>query len=98
MRKVTKQIAEAFKEGLSKTVNNTATISGVVYLHGNMIAQKHKNGTVYMSLAGWNTRTTRERLNGIAEVLGINAVFSQKNFEPYLNGEPIGSNQWIQIN
>tara|TARA_E500000318_G_C3515092_1_gene193995 strand:- start:107 stop:403 length:297 start_codon:yes stop_codon:yes gene_type:complete len=98
MRKVTKQIAEALQRGVSKTVSNTSTFEGNVYLHGNRIAQMHADGTVYMSLAGWNTPTTRERLNGIAEILGIKARFSQKNFEPYFNGKPIGSSQWIQIN
>tara|TARA_Y100001973_G_C5174532_1_gene321043 strand:- start:707 stop:1003 length:297 start_codon:yes stop_codon:yes gene_type:complete len=98
MRKVTKQIAEALKGGVSKTVSNTSTFEGNVYLHGNRIAQMHKDGTVYMSLAGWNTPTTRERLNGIAKVLGIKARFSQKNFDPYFNDKPIGKNQWIQIN
>ncbi len=97
MRKVTKQIAEAFKEGLSKTVNNTATKDGFVYLHGNIIAQKHKDGSIFMCLAGWNTPTTRERLNGIAEVLGLNSRFYQKDFEPYYNDIPIGVRQWIQV-
>jgi len=98
MRKVTKQIAEALQRGVSKTVSNTSTFEGNVYLHGNRIAQMHADGTVYMSLAGWNTPTTRERLNGIAEVLGIKARFSQKDFEPYFNGKPIGASQWVQIN
>tara|TARA_R110002110_G_C13140536_1_gene689719 strand:+ start:390 stop:686 length:297 start_codon:yes stop_codon:yes gene_type:complete len=98
MRKVTKQIAEAFDRGISETVGNTTTTGFSVFLHGNKIVELDPSGNVFMSLAGWNTPTTRERLNGIAEVLGLNARFSQKNFDPYFNGKPIGSSQWIQIN
>jgi len=82
MRKITKQIAEALANGKNKTIGNTATFDGKVYLHGNKIAEWKENG-LYMSLAGWNTTTTRERLNGIAEHLGLNVSFNQKNYNPY---------------
>tara|TARA_R100001015_G_C4438263_1_gene32816 strand:+ start:82 stop:378 length:297 start_codon:yes stop_codon:yes gene_type:complete len=98
MRKVTKQIAEAFAEGVNKTVGNTTTTGFSVFLHGNKIVEMDPSGNVYMSLAGWNTPTTRERLNGIAEVLGLKARFYQKNFTPYLNGEVISSYGWQKVN
>jgi len=96
MRKITKQIAEALANGKNKTIGNTATIDGKVYLHGNKIAEWKENG-LYMSLAGWNTTTTRERLNGIAEHLGLNVSFNQKNYNPYLNGKLINSNDWFNV-
>ena len=98
MRKVTKQIAEAFAEGRNKAISNTTCILGQVFLHGNRIAEKDpKTGDIYMSLSGWNTPTTRERLNGIAEVLGLDVRFSQKNFEPCLNGSVIDSYKWHKV-
>ena len=96
MRKITKQIAEALANGNNKTVGNTSVKEGKVYLHGNLIVDWRENG-LHMSLADWNTPTTRERLNGIAEYLGLKVRFSQKNYYPYLNGELINSNDWINI-
>ena len=86
MRKVTEQIAKAFKKGVNKTIGNTATLDGAVFLHGNKIA-KIEDGALLMSLAGWNTPTTRERLNGIADVFGSKLRFRQIDFEPYLCGK-----------
>ena len=80
MRKITKQIANAFAQGESLTIGNTHTSNGEVYLHGNCIVDTDPWGKIEMTLAGWNTPTTRERLNGIAKVLGLNARFTQKDF------------------
>jgi len=96
MRKVTQQIANAFARGNKLTIGNTTTNGQAVYLHGNLIAQKNESG-IYMTLAGWNTTTTRERLNGIAQVLGLDASFTQSKFEPYFNGKQAGINQWFKV-
>jgi hypothetical protein len=50
-------------------------------LHGNLIAWKNNEGT-FISTCGWNSVTTKERLNGL---YGVNIY--QKNFIWYLNGE-----------
>jgi len=42
--------------------------------------------------------TTRERLNGIAQVLGLDVSFNQKAFEPYLNGKLIDASNWYKVN
>ena len=97
MRKVTQQIANAFKQNKSTSKGNTRTNGNTVFLHTNRIVERDESGAIYMSLAGWNTATTRDRLNGIAEALGLNASFTQKNFEPYFNGKPISSNDWIKV-
>jgi len=100
MRKITKQIANAFAQGNKMTIGNTSTEGSEhgfhVKLHGNTIALKNESG-IYMTLAGWNTTTTRERLNGIAQVLGLDASFTQRKFEPYFNGKQIGINQWFKV-
>jgi len=90
MRKVTAQIKEAFERRQSKKVGNTRTDGTTVWLHGNPIIQRQPNGMVHWTLAGWNTPTTRERLNGI-----VDAGVHQVNFEAMQNGVPISSQDWF---
>lgn len=96
MRKITKSIAHAFKDGVSKSINNTTTDGNAVYLHGNKIAEKTANG-LKVTLAGWNTPTTRERVNGILRVMGFNSGFHQINFKAYLDGVQIDADSWIDF-
>ena len=102
MRKITRQAADAFINGRNFSRQNM-TIShedGIarMYLHGNLIASQ--DGTdLRMTLAGWNTPTTRERLNGLLDVLGkgLGPGFSQRDFEPYFGERGIESDEWITI-
>jgi len=97
MRKVTQQIANAFAQGNKMTIGNTYTDGNAVMLHGNCIAEKDPWGNITMSLAGWNTPTTRERLNGIAEVLGLKARFTKRGNWAYLNDRPVQNNLWYPV-
>lgn len=90
MRKVTQQIKQAFNQGTSLKVGNTRTDGQTVWLHGNAIVKRDPDGLVRWSLAGWNTPTTRERVNGIA-----NADVCQFKFEPVLNGQIIDASDWF---
>ena len=90
MRQVTQLIKQAFNQGTSLKVGNTRTDGQTVWLHGNAIVKRDPDGLVRWSLAGWNTPTTRERVNGIA-----NAGVCQFKFEPVLNGEEIDSSDWF---
>jgi hypothetical protein len=90
MRKVTKLIKKAFNNGASLKVGNTETDGETVWLHGNAIIKRDPDGLVRWSLAGWNTPTTRERVNGIA-----NANVFQFKFEPVLNGQVIDPSDWF---
>ena len=96
MRKVTKQITQAFIDGESRQVGNTRTDGKAIYLHGNKIAEK-RNDTVSLTLAGWNTVTTRERLNGLLTALGSAAGFNQKKGKPYFDGQLIHDEQWVDV-
>ena len=51
-------------------------------LHGHVIAEMEVTGDLWINDAGWQTVTTKERLNGFPSV---NIV--QKNFQWFLNGE-----------
>jgi hypothetical protein len=87
MRKITEQSIEAFynakpfkKQNMSVEVLPNVTI---LKLHGNAIAYRYNDpqGTLSITNAGWQTVTTKERLNALN---GVKIV--QKDFEWYLNG------------
>lgn len=59
MRKVTRLTCEAFERGRDKRLGHTRTDGHGLYLHGNCIAKRDNDG-MYVSLAGWDTVTTRE--------------------------------------
>lgn len=88
-RKVTKAVCGAFLAGKSLTMGNSHTDGKALYLFGNKIAE-WQDGTVWITDAGWNTVTTRERLNG----LGCQ-VHTQKG-QLYLNGEK-WDGKWIDL-
>jgi len=67
MKKITSQIAAAFHAGRSLSVGNTRTDGESVWLHGNKIIRTTEDGSIEWTLAGWNTVTTRERINGIVD-------------------------------
>ena len=72
MRKVSIEIAKAFINDKKKTVGNTYTENGEIFLHNNKIAWWENNhpsenlsNNIHLcfSMCGWGTVTTRERLN-----------------------------------
>lgn len=90
MRKITRDALAAFVEGRPFSRGNTSVthnaVTGVtcLLLHGNKIARWNTYGyyeTLEITDAGWQTVTTKERLNGIAGV-----SITQKNKVWYLNG------------
>jgi hypothetical protein len=85
MKKVSEDIASAFLQGKSKKIKNTQTNGDQVYLYGNMIAGHDENGNKFVTLAGWQTVTTRDRINAILEKLGANARFVQRNGEAFID-------------
>ena len=91
MRKVTNQIKEAFLVGKSLTVSNTRTDGQSVWLYGNKIIEKRPDG-IYATMSGWNTPTTRERLNGIT-----NGSFNQKSSLAYFNDVEISPSDWVKV-
>ena len=91
MRQITQRIKDAFDAGKSLQISNTRTDGQSVWLHGNEIVRREGN-KVLATLAGWNTPTTRERVNGVT-----GAGFHQVNFEAFLNGKPVSDREWIVI-
>lgn len=72
MRKITEEAIKHFYNKTTWIKSNTSVyvIKGAVYLElfGNMIAVMHNNDELQITTAGWNSRTTRERLNGLKGV------------------------------
>lgn len=69
MRKETKEIMTAFLQGKYCSRARTMTNGNEVYLFGNRIAWREPDGSISMWLCGHGTVTTRERLNGLCEML-----------------------------
>ena len=94
MRKITYKAARAFIEGRNFSEGNTSvnlirSLRGLrspdrqLHLHGNMIADYWYGKGLYITLAGWPTVTTRERINGLLTELGRPEGIWQRNHEQY---------------
>lgn len=101
MRQIEKKMVAAIKARKNFKSGNTevtmtrnehfCTCIAMVYLHDNLIAKISfgpENVVAQFTLAGWNTNTTRSRLNAFG--VGV----SQCNLAPYHNGEAISSKGW----
>ena len=101
MRKETQKIAQAFARGQAAKAARTETDGRTVWLHGNRIAQREDDGSVWVTLAGWGTVTTRERLNGICRELGVSHGFVQRDHSQrvIVNGAllDVGEHDRVQI-
>jgi len=92
-RIITQQAVEAFMAGRNFNKSNTevqAWSDGLVTmrLHGNTIATKTRSGSIMLSTAGWETSTTKERLNGILGALNMPRVYTKNHVLYDWNGEP----------
>ena len=86
-RKISQAGAEALYARSKLHQSNTSVTlddegNWVLQLHGNMIAKITDQNLLYITTAGWNTPTTRERLNALN---GVHV--HQKNYTLYLNGK-----------
>jgi hypothetical protein len=90
MKKVTREIVSAFMQGKAQKLSNTETNGTALFLHGNKIAEKRSDG-LYVSNAGWQSNTTKERLNALP-----NVSIQQKKGIWHLNGEMWAGN-WIKV-
>ena len=89
MRKITSDVCGAFVNGVARSSGNTSTDGDVLLLHGNRIAWRNDDGSIVATLAGWPTVTTRERLNGLCSLLGLNKVFHQCKHKQFFGLEEI---------
>ena len=117
MRNITRLAARAFLEGREFYRDNTSvvvydTLCGrikTLYLHNNVIARQIINdrkpglwsSKLHITLAGWPTVTTRERLNGLLTELGKReGVWQHKHKQYYGTHEDnieIDAYEWITV-
>ena len=84
MRKVSDMAAKAFlADDTMATRNNTSVRDGELRLHGHVVA-KRIGGLTAVSLAGWNTVTTRDRVNAVLIRLGCDYRIAQRDGLPVL--------------
>lgn len=109
MRVIERQMVRAIKEHRNWRSGNTVVEVGAlgnwrVTLHGNLIATGGKDAFSF-TLAGWNTPTTRSRVNALLHEFGGRCRVFQYKYEPWFTTDPakreaereIGSDEWITI-
>lgn len=97
MRKIEEKVIGAFVRGEKCEIGNTLSTGDCLYLYGHQIAQCDENGDYFFTLAGWNTLTTRSRLNAMLYLIGSSRHITNKNYEPYFGGELISPYSWYSV-
>lgn len=90
MRKVTQEVVGAFNHAQPRKQSNTVSTGNELYLHGNKIAE-YRDGDLWITNAGGQNNTTKERLNGLQGV----SIY-QKAGQWYLNGK-LWDGRWINV-
>lgn len=104
MRQITKDSVEAFKNSTAfKSSNTKVEVRNkevFFYLFDNMIAHKgiEKDGTpfLFITTCGWQTTTTKERLNGILSTYNLPKIY-QKNWVWYIGNEVLNGTKTFEI-
>jgi hypothetical protein len=100
MRKIEKEVIGAFINGDTKAIANTASAINPttrdldLLLHGNRIAtMSNRDGVkrLWVSNAGWPTRTTQSRLNALFSLLDMPERVYTKNHVQYLDSSRYGT-------
>jgi hypothetical protein len=80
MRAITRAAVRAFRNWEDFRLGNTVVRGGdtgaVLYLHGHPIAAVER-GRVTVTHAGWDTPTTKDRLNGVLSAVGCQGIYQK---------------------
>ena len=84
MRKIERQMNQAIRSGNNFSSSNTAVRHGFdneadVYLHGNHIATV-KSNSIIIKDGGWQSNTTKSRLNALLDEFSYGMRVFQKNY------------------
>jgi hypothetical protein len=90
MRKITREIVFAFEHGISQKIGNSRTDGRSLWLFDNKIAEKRADG-LWITNAGWDSNTTKERLNGLNGVR-----VQQVRGRWFLNGTA-WNGEWVNV-
>lgn len=101
MRKITKEAVMAFMDGTSYKNGNTKVVKidnkWFLQLYGNSIAYKNEHGATFISSCGWGTDTTKERLNGLIELLGLPKCKLYRRGETLYYGDDIPLHGYVPL-
>ena len=92
MRKIEKEMQNALRNKVNWSKSNTSVSvdnegNQFVTLHGNLIAQISNFGDIKLSSCGWQTVTTKSRLNAILDTFLSGIGVYQKNFDWFIGGD-----------
>mgnify|MGYP003148809375 FL=1 len=92
MRQIEKQMNFAlsnranWRKDNTEVLYNSNTNCSSVYLHGHQIATlDHNNQALKLSSCGWQTVTTKSRLNAILDEINYGCKVFQKNFDWFVS-------------
>lgn len=91
MSQITEKICTAFEQRRTLKIDNSKTDGTSLWLFGNKIAE-WREGEIWISNAGWQSKTTKERLNGLTGVR-----IQQRAGSWYLNGN-FWQGEWTSVN
>jgi hypothetical protein len=99
MKQVTSKVVNAFLVGKPTKVDNTQSTGRAMYLFGNKIAEWREDG-LWITNCGWQTNTTKERLNGLG--MYLNFWIAQRKGNWYITGNELGgetywSGDWVRV-
>jgi len=89
MRKIEQQMQTAIRNRMNWSKSNTSVeVDSEGYtdvrLHGNRIAQINPHGDITLSSCGWDTPTTKSRLNAVVDCFVSGCGIFQKDFTWYV--------------
>ena len=92
MRKIEKEMQNALRNKVNWSKSNTSVSvdnegNQFVTLHGNLIAQISNFGDIKLSSCGWQTVTTKSRLNAILDTFLNGLSVFQKDFEWFIGDD-----------
>ena len=90
MRQITRKIVGAFERREPLTIDNSRTDGTSLWLFGNKIAEWREGG-LWASNAGWDSRTTNERLNGLT------GVHVRKQRGTLLLNDRVWDGRWVNV-
>lgn len=90
MRQITRDIVRAFGNRQTLKIDNSRTDGTSLWLFNNKIAEWRSDG-LWITNAGWDSRTTKERLNGLS---GVQIQQVRGNW--FLNGRR-WSGGWVNV-
>jgi hypothetical protein len=102
MRKIEEKIQNALRLRKNFKGDNTEVIVSdagniQILLHGSPIVRiENDENDIFISLAGWNTNTTRNRINTALNFYHVSRIYNLNRL-PHISGKEISSRGWFKV-